>query len=69
MMEEYLIECCSPTLASLKMGNLFNYPLSGCDDMDEQLEQWNSELKEKGVRLTVLRKTMSSALVYVTLKS
>ena len=65
MMEEYLIECCSPTLASLKMGNLFNYPLSGCDDTDEQLERWNSALKEKGVRLTVLRKTFSSSLIYV----
>ncbi len=65
MMEEYLIECCSPTLASLKMGNIFNYPFSGVDDTDEQLTQWNQTLSEKGVRLTVLRRSKSSALVYV----
>ena len=65
MMEEYLIECCSPTLASLKMGNIFNYPFPNVDDTDDQLAQWNQTLSEKGVRLTVLRRSKSSALVYV----
>lgn len=65
MMEEYLIECCSPTLASLKMGNLFNYPFSGGDDTDEQIKRWNQALSGKGVRLIVLRRSASAALVYV----
>ena len=31
MLEEYLIEYCSPTLASLKPANLFNYQFTSFD--------------------------------------
>lgn len=41
MLEEYLTEHCSPTLASLKPANLFNYPLVSRKELDGQLAEWN----------------------------
>ena len=48
MSDEYLIDFCSPTLASLKTGSLFNSPY----EFEEKLQQWlaakNSELNLRG---------------------
>ena len=65
MLEKYLIEYCSPTLASLKPANLFNYQFSSCEELDGQLAEWNRKLSDKGVAITVLRQSKKSALVYV----
>ena len=49
MLEEYLIEYCSPTLASLKPANLFNYQFASREELDGQLAEWNRKLGDKGV--------------------
>lgn len=65
MLEEYLIECCSPTLASIKTANLFNYPFSSENELYSQLARWNDILGARGVSITVLKQREHSALIYV----
>lgn len=65
MFEKYLIEHCSPTLASLKTANLFSFHFVSAESLSEYVIAWNHLLKEKGVELTILRKREHSALVYV----
>lgn len=65
MLEEYLIECCSPTLASLKTANLFSFRFSSERELYGQIAYWNETLRAKGVSLTVLRQCGGSALIYV----
>lgn len=64
-MEHYLIEHCAPTLASLKTANLFNYCYEDETQLENYLRRLNHKLSEKGVLLTLLRRTQHSALVYV----
>lgn len=45
--EQYLIDNCSPTLASLKTANLFNYRYSSTDELNKAVERWNKELWAK----------------------
>ena len=61
MLERYLIEHCSPTLANIKAANLFSCP-TACV---QQLEQWNQMLQGKGIRVELLRLRQNTALVYV----
>ena len=68
-MEDYLIEFCSPTLASLKVGSLFNYAYTTRQELTEQLERLNDMLAEKGVFLRVLRVRKGRALIYLCRKS
>ena len=56
MLEKSVIEHCSPTLASIKTGNLFTYKY------ESEEELWK---REKGVSLTVLRRSEKKALIYV----
>lgn len=63
--EQYLIDNCSPTLASLKTANLFNYRYSSTDELNKAVERWNKELSGKGITVTVLRKRENTALIYV----
>lgn len=65
MLEEYLIECCSPTLASIKTANMFNFPFSSEDELCRQIACWNEIIGPKGVSLTILRKRENTALIYV----
>ena len=64
-MEKFLIEHCSPTLASLKTANLFNYKYQDEGELYGYLRDLNRQLSVKGVRATLLRKYDHSALVYV----
>lgn len=64
-MEKYLVEHCSPTLASLKTANLFSYSFSSLEELDAYIDFWNCCMKEKGVTLRVLRVRNGTALVYV----
>lgn len=63
--EQYLIDNCSPTLASLKTANLFNYRYSSTDELNKAVWRWNKELSGKGITVTVLRKRENTALIYV----
>ena len=65
MLEKSVIEHCSPTLASIKTGNLFTYKYESEEELWKSVEQFNKQIKEKGVSLTVLRKSENKALIYV----
>ena len=64
-MEKFLIEHCSPTLASLKTANLFNYTYDNVQELYGYLRELNRQLSKKGVSVSILRKYDHSALVYV----
>lgn len=64
-MEQYLINHCAPTLASLKTANLFHYTCASEQELQSQLLRLNEMLADKGVSLTILRRTASGALIYV----
>ncbi|MDO4556588.1 MAG: DUF3793 family protein [Lachnospiraceae bacterium] len=69
MMDRYLVQHCSPTLASLKTANLFTYSYENDSALQLQMEYWNREMAEKGISLLVLRKHEHKALIYVCRKS
>ena len=64
-MDQYLIEHCSPTLASLKTANLFNYTFQSESELKEHIQNLNASLGNKGISVTILHKTITSALIYV----
>lgn len=65
MFENYLIDCCAPTLASLKSGSLFCCRCSSETPIDEAVSEWNAGFSEYGVSMCILRRTESRALIYV----
>lgn len=65
MLDRYLIEHCSPTLASIKTANLFSICFEKDSEFESQIEKRNKLLRKKGVVLMVLKKEMGRALVYV----
>ena len=65
MLENYLIKYCSPTLASLKSGSLFNCRCSQDAVLDESIKDWNSILSSRGIKIHLLRRTDTTALIYV----
>ena len=56
MLERYLIDHCSPTLASLKTANMFSCPYESGESLEEDVRKWNLQMKDKGLYLTILRK-------------
>ena len=65
MLERYLIDHCSPTLASLKTANMFSCPYESGESLEEDVRKWNLQMKDKGLYLTILRKNDKKALVYL----
>lgn len=65
MPEQYIIEHCSPTLAGLKTANMFPVDLEGDDDINCEIKKLNKLLRKKGLRIVMLRKTGSKALLYM----
>ena len=64
-MDHALIEFCSPTLASLKVGSLFNYAYTSTEQLYQELNRLNTALREKGVTLLLLRRKGGRALIYL----
>lgn len=67
--EKYLIEHCSPTLASLKTANLFVMDEPDSRELMNQLWGWNRLLCAKGISLLLLRYRNGKALIYVCRKN
>ncbi len=65
MSEEALIRYCSPTLAGIKTGSLFNCSYQTEEELFSFLRTWNIALKSKGVRIIPLRVQDGKALIYV----
>ena len=63
--EREVIKECSPTLAGLKTGNLFNYRYDNISDFRKELASVNRKLNAKGVYVTFLKQNEKSALLYV----
>ena len=61
MLERYLIEHCSPTLASIKTANLFNMPYDSWEGLESQIESLTQQFAEKGISLSVVRKQIGRA--------
>ncbi len=68
MLEKYLIEHCSPTLASLKTANLFSMDTSKCKDLQRHIYNWNQKLNSKGIEMILLKQDGFRALIYVCRK-
>lgn len=49
MLERYLIDHCSPTLASLKTANMFSCPYESGESLEEDVRKWNLQMKDKGL--------------------
>ena len=65
MLENKLIEHCSPALAGLKTANMFNYRFTSIDMLSRELEDANEKLNEKGVYVDILRINEYRVLLYV----
>ena len=64
-LENEIVKECAPTLAGIKMANLFNYRFLSEDEFNSEIKTANMNLNEKGVYIEVLRKTDMSSLIYV----
>lgn len=63
--ERSLIEHCSPTLASLKVGSLFSFLAPACSGLHAQIEQMNVLLEKKGLTLRLVKALDGRALCYL----
>lgn len=63
--EPYIVEHCSPTLASLKTANLFSIGFENYDELLDNVERNNKMLNPKGVYVELLTVKDGRALVYV----
>lgn len=63
--ERSLIEHCSPTLASLKVGSLFSFLSPACGELHEQIDAVNGLLRSKGLTLMMARPMGERALCYL----
>lgn len=69
MIEKYLINQCSPTLASLKTGSLFTVTSCDINLIKKEIGYWNEKLKNKLLNLILLKYKDGSALVYLYRKN
>lgn len=65
MSESLLVTHCSPTLAGMKTGNLFNCKCNSGAELAKFLAKWNRTLNPKGVYLKAMRLNNGMALIYV----
>lgn len=65
MSEKIVIKNCSPTLAGLKTGNLFNAAFKNKADMLENIRRWNIMFCKKGLRAIPLSCKNGVTLVYI----
>ena len=56
-LENVIVKECAPTLAGIKMANLFNYRFVSEDEFDSEIKTANMNLNEKGVYIEVLSNT------------
>ena len=66
---QFIVQHCAPTLAGLKVGNLFSYKFKSLHALKRAIEKRNGQLGVKGICFTVLRIKGNVALIYVYRKS
>lgn len=65
MISGLVVRLCAPTLAGLKLGNLFTYQFDCSHELQYQIDDFNRELNEKDVYFEIVRLKSKSALIYV----
>lgn len=65
MSEEAIVRHCSPTLAGMKTGSIFNCSYTDETEMRNNIRKWNQLLVKKGMRIIPLRFQNNRALIYV----
>ena len=65
MCEQALVEYCSPTMAGMKTGSLFNSRFESREDLYGEITRINLRLRGKGIVMLPLRLHEGRALVYV----
>ena len=65
MSEDLLVKHCSPTLAGLKTGNLFNCSCSSEKEAINFVNTYNKILSKKGIKLILLNYSNNRALLYL----
>mgnify|MGYP005814277773 FL=1 len=65
MLERYLVEHCSPTLASIKTANLFTFAYQSSEELNTYVKEWNQKFRSKGISIAILRNRSQKALLYV----
>ena len=69
MSEDLLVKHCSPTLAGLKTGNLFNCTCSSEKEAVNFVNTYNKILSKKGIKLILLNYSNNRALLYLYRKN
>jgi len=65
MSDNLLVMHCSPTLAGMKTGSLFNCSYGSLSDLFKVICGWNCDLNKKGLYIRILNISGGRALVYV----
>lgn len=65
MSDEFIIRHCSPTLAGMKTGNLFNCPCTDKNELLFTLRSLNRRLGPKGVRIIPMKFFDNKVLLYI----
>lgn len=65
MSTEMIINHCAPTLAGLKIGNLFSCKYDNINDLRNKVVEKNALLNSKGVYFVILKAHNGSALIFV----
>ena len=68
MIERFLIEHCSATLASIKAANLCNMTFSSKEELEDQISYWSACLEPKGIHSFVSREHETRAWSMCTVK-
>ena len=69
MSTKLLAQYCAPTLAGLKVSNLFTYQFTSLDLLNRSLEALNQLLNKKGIYFTILKIMKNKALIFVYRKN
>ena len=62
MFEQLLINHCAPTLAGIKVANMFMY--SGSNPYRD-VKHWNNILNAFGLKLMIIKKSENKVLIYI----
>ena len=65
MSEELFVQCCAPTLAGIKTGNMFSCEFEDEAAMDREVRGLEHRLEPYGLRILPLRYRNGKALLYV----
>ena len=64
-MIDYIVECCAPTLAQLKVANLFSYSYVAIHQLQQELMNVNEILNKVNVFAELLKLGEKRALIYI----